>query len=1121
MTKEEAYQVLGLNESATLDDIKKARRRLLKLYHEDEKTADREKYDEVGKAYKTLMNEENKEPVDTRPPRNKDKAYRDAQKAKEAEQKKEDKQKKKDKLGELFNQGKKKVGLIPKEEKVFDELIELRNNIEEELKKQNIKIKIKYNEELYNSSKRGTIDVSLLQDEQTKIKDSFTRIINSANEYDKLQSIVVTFEKQLLKWGIENAPTFLDKSKIDIEYRGYTKASEFERIRHIVENKMIEMQENVEEWEIFLDFIDKEINKINGLAPDINIGSVIEDIKASKGMISAKELLEQRILLNEMIKEKEKIVAEFKMFFEQVEQRVKSLYGASLNGYNDYYVGDSAYQYSEEQLNEVRKKIKEYEKSLEENSKACNEFTAYYENLSKSDKEIFQEIMKIDEILKDENKAKFSKRDFEELKRKFHNLKEEKIKKQEYLELATAYYDFFDVKAEELRRKYNVNMDLWKSYRNKNYSLETLEMAKKDLLEEEKEIREKATAYDEFMEFYQTFDETEQALFSTMIKINDYIAQDKRLSYTRENYDKLREEMIALKNEKDFKDKQERDLKAKAEFITFFKAKEERLKKQFGINLDKWQIFKDEENSFDADEYLRAKAEILALEQELEEKKADYLKSVVYNQDQGIFEKVVATAAEETIQSLNKAQKEKDALLKAYNEFILFFDSIEKRLKKLYGADLNKWQQFRNSNNHTLKELRQVQNEISVYEKDIRERTRAFDEFLAYYEKLSEKDKELCRSNFNIECYITSQNRLLYSKKTYDDLKEQILKYKQEKELQEKQEHYNEIKQKFIAFFIEKERLFKKLYNTDLYRWRPYGDISKDFTEDDYLNVKKEIRDFEEEKEKERKKYLQYLKNTLNILGVDIKNYLDNKNQDIATISINDITTHSETLFNIVLIVSKIQKLSRGKKALNAYLQNNNKTILEVPYSELEELYKQVCVEVTREEQENYYKFIKFYQSKKYIFENLYGENLSKWSNYVKENAEDNSGKKDYIEAIKEIEELEKELEEKRMNLAYALQLSLKTLGLDCDSYLKARGKTLLSVSIQELEKYKNFVDKINKICAVEESKKLLIEYLEANNIKLITLNDNGDLSAIYAMLEEDMTSQLDDYNEYNYPRKV
>ena len=150
----------------------------------------------------------------------------------------------------------------------------------------------------------------------------------------------------------------------------------------------------------------------------------------------------------------------------------------------------------------------------------------------------------------------------------------------------------------------------------------------------------------------------------------------------------------------------------------------------------------------------------------------------------------------------------------------------------------------------------------------------------------------------------------------------------------------------------------------------------------------------------------------------------------------------------------------------------------------------------------------------------MYGENLSKWSNYVNENAEDNSGEKDYIEAINEIEKLKEELEEKRMNLAYALQLSLKTLGLDCDSYLKARGKTLLSVSIKELEEYIKFADKLNKICAIEETKNLLIEYLKVNNIKLITL-DNGDLSAIYAMLKEEMISQLDDYNEYNHPRKV
>ena len=54
MTEQKAYQILGLEEGVSFDDISHARRVLLKKYHQDSKEADREKFDDVGKAYKFL-----------------------------------------------------------------------------------------------------------------------------------------------------------------------------------------------------------------------------------------------------------------------------------------------------------------------------------------------------------------------------------------------------------------------------------------------------------------------------------------------------------------------------------------------------------------------------------------------------------------------------------------------------------------------------------------------------------------------------------------------------------------------------------------------------------------------------------------------------------------------------------------------------------------------------------------------------------------------------------------------------------------------------------------------------------------------------------------------------------
>ena len=59
------YQILGIERSASEDDIKKAFRKLAQKYHPDKKGGDEAKFKEVSEAYATLSDKKKRAEYDT------------------------------------------------------------------------------------------------------------------------------------------------------------------------------------------------------------------------------------------------------------------------------------------------------------------------------------------------------------------------------------------------------------------------------------------------------------------------------------------------------------------------------------------------------------------------------------------------------------------------------------------------------------------------------------------------------------------------------------------------------------------------------------------------------------------------------------------------------------------------------------------------------------------------------------------------------------------------------------------------------------------------------------------------------------------------------------------------
>lgn len=592
------------------------------------------------------------------------------------------------------------------------------------------------------------------------------------------------------------------------------------------------------------------------------------------------------------------------------------------------------------------------------------------------------------------------------------------------------------------------------------------------------------------------------------------------------------------------------DLKEKSisEFLKFYEETETRLKDLYNADLRMWKEYNNVETLYDnSEENLNSvQREIEIYEKKLEERANAYDEFLFYYDDlskeeqeeyksffaldeyldkrnRTMFEKAVYDELKEKISKYKKETKEERFSSNAFEEFNIFFNTKEDKLKKIYGIDLSKWKKY-TIEKHDIKELEIIKQEILEFEKDLQDKAKAFDEFQIYYESLTEEDKKIYRQFLSKDDYTNKENRVLFDKKFFDDLKEQFLELKKYKKEQEKKEHYLKAKAEFISFFYEKEELFKRLYEIDLYKWRKYSLKENNFTEEEYLNVKKEIENFEKVKENERMSKLYNLQSILKKLDIDIAEYLSSKKTDYKVVSIGVLSNYLEDFFNISYLIGLIKDLEGGEEKLNIYLKEQSKTFwtlsFEELYKKLFDLYTEICIEVAKEEEQrnkkekanSFTNFRNFYQEKKRVFKELYNKELSKWDSYTKEENKEKYSKKDYEDAINEIKEEEKKLEEERMSLEYNLQVALRKAGIDIAEYLNIRGKNILSVSKFDLKEYLKEAVLLLMIINTSEGQNLLTSYLEENNIRVIEA-DYSLLLNIYRTINVDMTEQ-DFYDE-------
>lgn len=64
MSKRDYYEILGVSRSASIDEIKKAYRKMAHLYHPDKKGGDEEKFKEINEAYQTLSDPQKRSAYD-------------------------------------------------------------------------------------------------------------------------------------------------------------------------------------------------------------------------------------------------------------------------------------------------------------------------------------------------------------------------------------------------------------------------------------------------------------------------------------------------------------------------------------------------------------------------------------------------------------------------------------------------------------------------------------------------------------------------------------------------------------------------------------------------------------------------------------------------------------------------------------------------------------------------------------------------------------------------------------------------------------------------------------------------------------------------------------------------
>lgn len=786
------------------------------------------------------------------------------------------------------------------------------------------------------------------------------------------------------------------------------------------------------------------------------------------------------------------------------------------------------------ELERLRFEIEKTMAQIKENINELNSFLIYIDSVSKKLKKIEPE--SDIEVLKKNYEKQKGLISASEIK-----IEQEKIQKklEAKEQCVNEFRKFYEETEARVKSLYNSDLSMWEDYNNEDslycISEETINNMRITIENYESILKERAVAYDEFISYYEKLPKQEQEEFNSHFALDKYLDKKNRVVFEKAVYDELKEKISNYKKEK----KKDQALE---EFISFFSTKETKLKKEYDIGLSKWKKYTIEKYSIEELEIV--KQEIEEFEQNLKEMARPYDEFVTYynalpEEEKTIYERYTdiniyldknnrLLFSKDTYDKLKekvaKFKKEQD-YLKIFEKFITFFDTKEEELKKLYGKDLSKWRKYRDNRRHSAEELEKVKTEIDEYEKELEKKAKAFDEFQVYYESLSEKDKEIYEQFLtNIDNYTNKENRVLFDKKFFDDLKDKFSELKRFKEEQEKKEYDLRVKKEFITFFNEKEDLFKRLYEIDLYKWRKYSLEENSFTKEEYLNAKSEIDSLEKEKENERMSKLYNLQLALKKLDIDIADYLSYKKTNYKNVSIGDLDNYLEDLFNISYIMGLIGDLSGGAEKLNIYLKEQGKNFWALPFGEiyknLFDLYSSMCVEIAKEEKrskkvkdESFTNFRNFYQEKKRVFKELYDEELSKWDHYAKEENKGKYSKTDYDNVINKIKEEEKKLEEERMSLEYNLQVALQNVAINIAEYLDIRGKNILSVSKNELKEYLEATALLLKISTSSLGIDLLTSYLNKKKIKLVEADYNALLN-IYKTVNNDNIDEQNLYEE-------
>lgn len=879
-------------------------------------------------------------------------------------------------------------------EKAFDELTAFVKKEQARLKSLNIVTFPILNNKLLDPKNRGLIDASIFKEEQERLKHDIADIIYNAETFDKYLEKIAESRKKTEEWNATNIKfLFFDENELKSKYRGMIRAEDLNKSILELDAKMKEIKNNIDEYDNFIAYIVDLGDKIYF---DENEQFLKTKLK-SRGIMPASDIRALRNQIEKNIKKRERQINDFKKFYKAKEKELKELYNANLGNWEEYIREDNILKYSLDTFNNVKKDIMDYESKLQKKKAAYDEFMEYYESLSDEDKNLLED--KFGDYISWDNRATFDKKTYDDIKRQFEKLKQEEQEKKEYQIVYNDFISFFNRAEKELQDKYSKDLSKWQKYTiNDKHSVEDLVKAKEEIRAFVKELEEQAQ-----------------------------------------------------------KEKEEREAKEKAykDFLSFYEREEKELQEKYGQDLSSWEKFTTNSEEYTIEDLEQAQAEISAYEKDISEKDKAHSEFVNYYESLSLEDKILFRGMnidnylstenrlsykkaiyDEIKNNFLKAKKEQEEkkreeqkARKALEDFTTFFKKKNEELKKLYGKDLSKWEKYISGKKYSVEELAKVKEEILDFEIELKKERDAY-----------------------INLQLNNRSEKTFDKVVEEELRKRALKLQQEE--QEKQA-YKEAFTKFIAFFSAKEKEVKKLYNSDLSKWKKYIIGSEKYQIEDLDKAKDEINEYLTDLEEKKKAHNQFIK------------YYD-------SLSVKDR-----------ILYQSIVDIDKYISEENSVLYNSD------TYDEIKSIfakYKKKKEEKEREERKKRVKknFIDFFNKKEELFKTLYNVDLYKWRKYSLE--ENEFSEEEYTKIKKEINDYEDKKEHERLNKLYNLQSLLKSRNIDIVKFLNAKGKEINDVSIDDINTYSEYFFNISfiigKIKSLKDGDKQLNKYLEEQGLK-------------------------------------